>query len=203
MKLPSAIGYREILAVQRASRMGRARNLQDPRWRDFRAYPSCPPSSVLHITGGWLSSSCWYADAAPVHMPSQALDLSIASDTLFTAWPTFAAGQEGYYTACWLLVWDWQPSGTYGSTHIIEFNAYWGTTPDHYTLEIYPSAAEAEQALDRYPSVFLSEGVPICALVLRNNGQALNGYCFEPIGRLNRGGSYLYHNVNWRGKCVA
>jgi len=183
----------EQVQQQQAGTVQNADNYQ------FTVHPTCPPSTSIVFRGGL----CWYPPAfAPAHgwfVNSYAADLAdtdiVTTNTSFIYY-SYTFTNAYWYAGCVLVL-------TYG-LNPDTFGLKPATLPDlSITLagtnsgladgfEEYATAAEAEDALaamsvERANSV----GLPMTALVLRNNGNTTDANQWMSIDRVNRGRSYL------------
>lgn len=201
----------QVRRVQAAQRKAAAR-VQDASWYEFLVSPTCPPSQALYIRGGLA-----YADKADFGqtwsgkawtIPTLLRDLSDEAHIVST---TLSFSQPNYYQYHVVLL--ALPQDNLVEPALSDWKLRlrcWtlaGATYRGYPLEVATSG-EAEAALlaflydggvdiddNAWPwgaSAFAPTGMPLCGLILKNDGTVGNGPYFLPIDRVNRGRSYLW-----------
>jgi hypothetical protein len=162
----------------------RATDVNEPLSDHFRVSTSCPPSTVLHIRGGnvWESSN-WIGRGFGYYIEEYSVDFGDAEDIEEY---TGNFSNAGYYIG---VIFG---RGYYGEAHCIGSG-----------IE-FASAGEAEAdieniALRMSPWFGVDEGaLPLCGLVLRNNGITSTDGAILPIDRINRGRSYYWNDLRPR-----
>jgi hypothetical protein len=165
----------------------RAAAFEQPwNWWSFKVQPTCPPSTSIRYPADYMFGDC-YRRQSNWSVEAATCDLTDSDDSGLSI--TFA--NAGYYTDLTLQLRDggeFEPA-----VKLVVYNS--GSE--------YATAAEAENAA--YPDV--SSGVlvgewlddyPLCIVIARNNGNTAEENQFMPIDNVNRGRSYLWHDIRPR-----
>lgn len=170
----------------------RARARYDDKHYWFKAYPSCPPSTIVHVRGGLMYADSdtgagegWWVD------PEDG-DFGPGTDSLDDGGgggggaPSFT---NAYYYRGFILLTDGLVPG------VASVGLFFYYTPDEY--------ATAEEAQDAVWDIMFSYGpffhdLPVAILILRNNGTTGSSGQIQEIDAVNRGRSYLWRDVRPR-----
>ena len=175
-----------VRALERQNARASAYTEPNYQW-DFRASPTCPPTTAFHARGGMVwgdpsqwNGASWYVSGSTYDMA----DIGDSGDAFWFSNPYY------YIPAAVMLRWSGTP----------------GTTPPLYIITgsaEYATAAQAEEAA--YPAwpggAFMADaalGIPFAILVMRNNGNTTLVNQYQPIDRVNRGRSYIFKNLKMR-----
>lgn len=188
---------------------GKAQAIKEYRWRKkaaqstvdwawhFATSASCPPDERIQVRGGviypgpyWLvlDSAGWRGpDACDFTDPEMTgLDCNFTNAYYYL-------GVILCYEADWLLFYyHWEPETQQ------HFEIVGGTTEWATPLE---AEAEIDLMLNGTEAIY-QERLPLCAVVLRNNGTTGIDGQILPIDPLNRGRSYLWKDVRPRNKLL-
>ena len=134
-----------------------------PTQYTFLVYPSCPPDTQLHVSGG----TRWDYGLGGRQYEAQSVDLGDPA-TVSISWTTGARMYRAYMLALG------EPGEWFFPTDGVE----------------YATAAEAEDALEAIPrsQAAWSEGIPLARVILRENGSG----GVDAIDVVNRGRSYVF-----------
>ena len=174
-----------LLRLERQVRRDEA-NPQLWPWDEFKVAPSCPPDTHIHVRGGWR-------------------------------WDVPTWGGEGIVTPD--LSFDLTDTASYyGSSSLHTFtNPYWYIPVcvgirsellmffgegyiDHFGggfVEV-ETAAEAEENISFVGDDVNEQTIPICILVLRNNGNVIDQCQYQFVDGVNQRRSYIYQEI----RCV-
>lgn len=165
-------------------------------WDQLRMSVSCPPDTQIHIRAGFATwGSNWVAQQT-VWFPDIAIDFT-DTDQFITYTGNFA--NANYYMPLLLLYsvqyFDMLKAGdTEGEPPIDDYGN---------GLE-YATAAEAEQAAQGWfdgTNAIYTGRLPLCLVVLKNNGiTGVDGQVL-PVDAVNRGRSYFWRDVRPRNIC--
>jgi hypothetical protein len=170
----------------------------------FRVTPTCPPSTTLRIRGGllWPDPETWFALGSIVNIEDMACDFTDVERTglaLNFLNPHFYLA----YVMCFDLSYFWY-SIYYEvgeGKNVTQPFWFWGSGAE------YATAAEAETEIDQRLNgggpvyAFMSDAglpfqrgdtMPLCGLILRNNGVVGTDGQILAIDPINRGRSYLW-----------
>lgn len=178
---------RQVRQVEKTQRQ-QAAAAHNWDWYQYQVTPTCPPSTSIYVRGGWawdgasFGGEGWYFEG-------QTFDLA---DTAIT-YQEFAFTNAYWFTACTVAL------RYYGAPPAIAGVPLYlyGAEPDSTRgggLEEFATAAEAEASLD----ASLNDAVcnyyclPLCQLILRNNGTTDLPNQYQIIDRVNRGRSYIF-----------
>ena len=175
----------KISSLEKQQRQ-RGSAVQSQDWYENRVYPSIPPSTIINVRGGriWITPSFW---AQSWYNEDASFDLSNTSECfpsytfINPGWylPVSVAKEDGYFDDVGLYLYGPdRPLSTGGG--FVE----------------YGTSTEAEDAID----AILNDGpghggIPVCLLILRNNGNVSIPNQFMPIDQVNRGRSYFYGDI--------
>lgn len=177
---------------QRKRQARAAANVAEPNWYICRVTPTCPPSMAVYMHGGQIyysSSDSFSAYRRRAYVaPSTLVDLTdadqVGADITFT--------QPDYYLAYVLILAVpaevTSPADTDWTFVLIGSGTELAT------------AAEAEEDMEQqalwqqrpWASAGITRGLPLCGLVLRNDGTVGGGAKILAIDRINRGRSYTW-----------
>ena len=158
------------------------------RWYQFKAAPSCPPDKRLHIRSGFPIPSIRWTDIVDDYLiPDTICDFENVDETdmdlVFT--------NANYYLP--LILCYYGPWLRDISTEPI-FDNVIGTEAETHT--------EAEAQIDGFLNgvrQWYYYRLPLCGVVLKNDGNTSVDYAIEPIDMVNRGRSYLYRDARSPG----
>lgn len=176
---------------QRKRQEREAANVAEPNWYVCRVTPTCPPSPAVYMRGGQIyysSSDSFSAYRRRTYVaPSLLADLTDAdlmgTDITFT--------QSGYYLAYVLVL---AKPAVVQSPAEEDWSFLLVGSGDEFA-----TAGEAEDDMEREAmwqqlpwASGGTRGLPLCGLILRNNGTLGGGGQVLPVDRLNRGQSYVW-----------
>lgn len=165
---------------------GKANSVSEPLSDHFRVSVSCPPDTSVHIRGGnvW-ESYVWIGVGNGYYIASYSTDF---------ASPDNIDGFDGNFTNA-----DYFMGVIFG-------RAFYGE--DNFVIwsgDEFATATEAEQdiqdvaLLDRpWYGYDDNGGLPLCGIVLKNNGQVGVDGAVLPIDAVNRGRSYYWRDLRPR-----
>ena len=123
--------------------------------------PSCPPDTQIHMNGGWYIACPSSGDGYTYRQDDLSVDLSNRRNAYFE----YEWTNPFWYVPA-ILVFAWTGSydiRLYGS----DVEDWWGGG-----FEEFETAREAEVALDTFVTSVIDElGLPLCRIVLRNDGR--------------------------------
>jgi len=165
----------------------------------FKVSPTCPPSTSVYFRGGL----CWFPSAfASAHgwfVNNYTVDLSdtdLTTTSTSLTYHSYIFTNANWYAGCVVVLrfglnpdtYDLYPSPLPDQS-IVLAGTLAGTAD---AIEEFATAAEAENALQTMSVERAnSAGLPMAALVLRNNGNTTDPNQWMAIDRVNRGRSYL------------
>jgi len=173
-----------IQQIERAQRQQAGNPIADRQKYWFRASPSCPPSTIVNVRGGILYESPDGPGAGgAIDIPALECDFGVGGTDGGAGAFTTAYAYCGYVMVLYATV-----AGVPGLS-------FW------YDTSEYATAAEAEVAV--WPNVMdtagpFLDGLPLCILILKNNGVTGVDGQIEPIDAVNRGRSYIMRDVRPR-----
>ena len=156
-------------------------------WYEFKVAPSCPPNKRLHIRPGIATPSIRWPDfIQDDYIPYTVCDFENQAETdmdlVFT--------NANYFLPILLCyTHDWLEDRTEPI-----FDNVIGT--EVATAEL------AEEQIDGFLNgveAWYYERLPLCGVVLKNDGRASVNYAIEAIDSVNRGRSYLYRDARSSG----
>ena len=194
------------LSAIEASAKKQGRSSQGDAWYQMRASVSNPPDTRVHIRGAWMQGSVYLADRLTVWLPSISCD--------FSSTDQFAIDASHAY------------DGNFGNAHwykpvllCYNYDYYYvlvGGLPASYptydkpfcipglTSPEYETAVEAEDGIITWMETdtgYLNySDMPICIIVLRNNGATGTPGAVQAIDAVNRGRSYLWRDMRMRNR---
>lgn len=175
--------FKEIL-LERARQRAMARYDNMQYW--FKVYPSCPPSTLVHARGGIMYES---PDG-----PGFGRGIIVEPGDAEFGLGGLAGGAPAFTNAYY-----------YRGTCLVIDGVAWADSDVglafYHDVNEYATAAEAEEEV--WPEVmdtwgpYLSE-LPLVLIILRNNGTTGSLGQIQEIDAVNRGRSYIYHDVRPR-----
>jgi len=155
--------------------------------------PSCPPSTTLQMRGGWVVHTFYWLSYGSVrYIPSVACDLTDSTKTGYTANFTNA---NWYHGAILCIYLDLAYNTYEEASEVSQWFELVGTTVE------YETAGEAEGQIDALlngSSAVYRERIPLCGLVLKNDGNTEVDGAILPVDAINRGRSYLFRDARGR-----
>jgi hypothetical protein len=198
-----ALLNRRLNALERQQQK-KATNELAYTWDQLAISCSCPPDTTLHVREGWVQQGSFWVVQETIWFP--ALDIDFTDPTQFYCdfWGQTYTGnfENAYYYMPLLLSYndDWfyylrdPDAGTaFGPIRNV------GGSPELAT------AADAEQAAESwfdgtYADLY-SDNLPLCIVIVRNNGVTGMDGQVQPIDPINRGRSYFWRDVRPRNIC--
>jgi len=166
----------------------------------FTAFPTCPPTAALYIRGGRMVWPASWGEGVSYYLSDATLDFTSEDASLDAQWPYSFTNANWYLPIYVTITWSGASATIdadgYGTPRFrlygADYYSYWG---GGYTE--YETSAEAEDAISGLDTSFYQDhlvevGLPICRVVLRNNGVTGQPYQFLPVQKVNRGQSYLW-----------
>lgn len=189
---------KRIAHLERQEQKRNARELAYT-WGQLAMSCSCPPDTTLHVRGGWVQQGSYWVTQETIWFPPIDLDFTDTSQFLTDDdGQTYTGNFENadWYMPLLLLYSDdyfydvrdgtsnWGPMRNYGDSP--EF----ATAPE--------AEAQAEEWFDgTYADIYTGD-LPMCVVILRNNGvTGVDGQVL-PIDPINRGRSYFWRDVRPR-----
>ena len=151
------------------------------QWDQFRIRCSCPPDTNIHVNGGYMWQGVYGGDSVGWKVAQATFDFANSDDVGEEILFTNADYYIGVIAALYV--------GAYpGEDHRLRL--HWDDTE-------YATAVEAEAAVvtELYDGAPAYEDFPLCAVILRNNGDTDLFNQFLAIEPLNRGKSYIWQDV--------
>jgi len=176
------------LEILRKEQEKRKTTVSGASWHEFRIAVSCPPDKQLHMRGGLCYDAPHAADGTSTisrgwTVPSRTADFE--NESSVGADITFA--NANYYLGYMLGL---QLPDDYNQPDAEDWNfALIGSGTE------FANAADAEEdVLDYIENTFQAwdDAMPLCGVILKNNGTTGNGSKILPIDRINRGRSYIW-----------
>lgn len=165
-------------------------------WDQLGMSVSCPPDTQLHIRAGWGQRGSYWVAQSTVWLPELAVDFTDASQ--FVNY-TGSFTNADYYMPMLLR---------YDNDYF--YNLYVGgdtSQPinDYPTTSVeYATAGEAEAAAESWfdgATALYNGRLPLCVVILKNNGTTGTEGQVLPVDTVNRGRSYFYRDVRPRNVC--
>lgn len=165
----------------------------DNKWYELACVPSCPPDRRIHIRGGIVTpSGRWGLIMVDDFIPDTICDFENQDETQMPLSFTDA----DYYLGLILCYYgDWAAYRTLGP-------AYEEPIFDNVIGTEVETATEAEGQIDAFLNGYTQwyyYRVPLCGVVLRNDGNTGVDYAILPVDAVNRGRSYLYRDARSGG----
>jgi len=166
------------------------------RWYEFLVAPSCPPDKRLHIRGGTVTASAYWAwIMASDFVPDWICDFEDATKTGMDL--VFA--NAGYHLPV-IMCYHYDFVATYSY-----YGDEWFTWNDQVFTNVIgtevATPTEAEAQIDAWMNGYTQwyqEVMPLWGVIFKNDGQTGVPYAILPIEQVNRGRSYLYRDVRAR-----
>ena len=178
---------RRIGALDRARERSAADVPRRDMWYEFKVAPSCPPDKRLHIRPGIVTPSIRWSDfIEDDYIPYTVCDFENQTETDMG----LVFVNAGYYLPI-LLCYNGEWLG-YRDDPI--FNNVIGTEVE--------TAILAEAQIDGFlngTEDWYYYRLPLCGVVLRNDGQVGANYAIQAIDAVNRGRSYLFRDSRSSG----
>lgn len=182
---------------KQAQRAGAAQNWDAYQ---FTAGAICPPTTSIYVRGGRMVWPASWAEGVSYYLSDETLDFTTPEASIAYQWPYSFTNANWYLPVYVVIAW-------LGAYTTIEDTGY-GTPrfrlygADYYSFYgggfvEYETSGEAEDAIDGtnpdfYQDHICEVGLPICRVILRNNGTVGEPYQFMPVDAVNRGRSYLW-----------
>lgn len=183
--------------IQTMERQQQQRKSQVPAytWDQLRIRCSCPPDTQIHIRAGFVQQGSYWVAQETVWFPD--LDVDFADPSQFVSY-TGAFTHANYYMPVLLRYYDdyfdYVGGGGTAAPPINDF----GGSPE------YATAGEAEQAAQGWfdgTNAIYSGQLPLCIVILKNNGTTGETGQVLPVDSVNRGRSYFWRDVRPRNVC--
>lgn len=166
----------------------------------FTVSPIAPPSTSIYIRGGRMTWPASWNEGVSYYLADKTLDLANTDASVGPEWP-YSCNNANWYVpiyVCisWYFAYSYIEDTGYGEQTYRLFGAdYYGWAGGGFVE--YETAAEAEAAIDGTNVDFIQDqmtetGLPICRLILRNDGTTGIPNRWMPIDAVNRGRSYLW-----------
>lgn len=166
----------------------------------FTVSPTCPPSTSIHVRGGRMTWPPSWGEGVSYYLSDITLDLTDEDASADAQWPYTCQNAYWYVpiyvTIAWFAASARIEDTGYGEPRFRFYGAeYYSFTGGGYAE--YETSGEAEEAISGTNPDFIQDqltevGLPICRLILRNNGTTGLPSQFMPIDMVNRGRSYLW-----------
>jgi len=190
------IDYR-LLDLERREKL--ARRSEDYRAKfEFKVAPTCPPSTAINIHGGraWNPTDSNYPGRGWT-VPNLSLDVADVDDV--GSCHNFSNAYY-YLGTVVTLTYGYNPDSVAAGDPALTLYGTWPAWTERAT------AAEAEDdcidVLWNAANRPWDYGLPLCMLVIRNNGTTLADCQYMPIDAVNRGRSYIWQDCRPRGLWV-
>lgn len=185
---PMPVVFRRMEKLQERE----AAEVADDRWYQLLAAPSCPPDKRIHIRSGISSlSGRWGWITQEDFIPDKVCDFENEDETQLALNFTNAS----YYLGFILCYYgDWVAYRSIAGREEPVFDCVVGTE--------VATAAGAEAQIDAFLNGYTQwyyYRLPLCGVVLRNDGQVGINYAILPVDAVNRGRSYIYRDARSRG----
>jgi len=184
--------------TQRLLRLDRERRRQASRvtsytWDQMRMSCACPPDTTVRIRAGFAQQGSYWAQQETIWFPELVVDFAdptqfVTYDGNFTNagyyWPLLLRYSDDYFYAL-------RDGGS--AAPIVDYGA-----------TEYATAGEAEVAAQGWfdgATVLYDGYLPLCVVVLKNNGTTGSDGQVLPVDQVNRGRSYFWRDVRPRNVC--
>lgn len=170
---------------------GRATSVSEPLSDHFRVSVSCPPDTRVHVRGGnvW-EGGIWIGIGNGYYIESYTTDFA-SPDTI--------DGFEGNFANANYFMGVVFGRAFYGEDNFVIWSG-----------DEFATAGEAEQdiqdvalLMDPWYGDDYNGGLPLCGIVLQNNGQVGVNGAVLPIDAVNRGRSYYWRDLRPRHYVVS
>lgn len=193
--MPAISGYwdKRLLILERQMQRESASNLSYT-WDQLRMSVSCPPDTQIHIRSGFVQQGSYWVAQETIWFPALSVDFSDSAQFVnYTGNFTNA----DYYMPVLLRYFDDYFTYVGGGAAAVPINDY-GGNPE------YATATEAEQEADSWfdgTNAIYGGQLPLCVVILKNNGITGTDGQVLPIDAVNRGRSYFWRDVRPRNVC--
>jgi hypothetical protein len=171
----------------------------------FIMAPTCPPSTSVHVRGGWLHNPTLSGYGYSSFVPDQTLTLNRYSIYVDQYEPYFFSAAGNYLPLVVVFSVSWEDDAWSFYPYLWNprwLNGYPDANVEPVDWQDYASYLEAEQLIDNALSDVVGAfgGVVMGGAILRNNGNLDIGDPWQvlPVDPLNRGRSYLYRDLRQR-----
>jgi hypothetical protein len=189
-------GQLRRLEKKQARRAGNAQNWDAYQ---FTATPTCPPSTALAVRGGRMVWPSSWAEGVSYYLADGTLDFATEDASTGPQWP-YSFSNANWYLPVYVII-TWYGAYTtitdgYGTMQFRLYGADYFSWSGGGFIE-YETAAGAEDAINAtnpnfYQDHLCEVGLPVCRVILRNNGITGEPYQFMFIDKVNRGRGYLW-----------
>lgn len=163
-------------------------------WDQLRISCSCPPDTQIHIRAGFVQQGSYWVAQETVWFPS--LDVDFADPSQFVSY-TGNFTNANYYMPVLLRYFDDYFDYVQGGAAAEPINDY-GGSPEFATAG--EAEAEADSWFDGAHAIYSGQ-LPLCIVILKNNGTAGRDGQVLPVDAVNRGRSYFWRDVRPRNVC--